>query len=246
VTVRLKLLLATLCAVSGLYLIGSVLFSSEPEVVVPYRQAVENLPVLDLSDVAKNSPDKKNPIIGLFRKDTRIDDKLHFDCTAFVISDKYAMTAAHCLKDYQEPDWMTDDEFTVKDIDFKDGGIRAHAAIINALADVGLITGDFSKFNKLMLNEGPGGFYGTMGPYHACGFPWGSNPGACLPYQPQRTFFYGVAGSGSLFPGMSGGPVIDLTTGKVVAINKSVGDGATVVTPTIGLWGALEIEPKRP
>jgi Trypsin-like peptidase domain len=244
-SVRFKLLLAALCTVSGFYLIGSVLFSGA-ESFTPYRQAIENLPVLDLSDSAKNSKDKKDPIIALLRKDSRLGDKVYFDCTAFVISDKYAMTAAHCLKDEQDEDVMTGAEIIVKDVNFKDDGIRAKAAVFNSLDDVGLITGDFSKFNKLILNEGPGGFYGAIGPYRACGFPWGANPGACLPFTPQRTYFYHVAGTGALFPGMSGGPVLDLTTGKVVAINASVGDGIVVVIPTIGIWGALEIEPKRP
>lgn len=239
----LKITLALTCAIVGIVMIGcaTVEIISGP---IPQYQAMEGgLPGFNMNDADSNSKEKREPLIAMYRPDP-ISGKITFYCTGFVISDKLALTAGHCLKDKQDQR-LTKDDIQIKDVVQNDVGI-ARAGAINTRADMGVVVGDFSSFNKLKLSLSPGGFYFARGPYMACGFPWGAFPGVCLPFQPVSNYLFQIKGTGELYPGMSGGPVIDQYTGLVVAINTAVTDGFVIVAPTVGILGALELEVKMP
>jgi hypothetical protein len=219
--------------------IMAIIEGPEPE----QYQAIKDLPQFVASDIDQNNPSKEEAVIALFRMHGKGSHaKLEFHCTAFVISDKLAVTAAHCLVNEEDYN-MTKDDITIKNADLKDTKVIAHAAAINVRADMGVITGDFSNFNKMKMRED--GLLGSGGPFLTCGFPWGAKP-MCSVFQPESNFYTEVQGKGNIYPGMSGGPVVDLSCGMVVGINTEAIDGHVVVAPTNGIFGALEITTKSP
>ena len=50
-----------------------------------------------------------------------------------------------------------------------------------------------------------------------------------------------MKGTGNLYPGMSGGPVIDQTTGKIIGVNHAVDSENILVSDTIELFDNLEV-----
>jgi Trypsin len=208
-------------------------------------QSIKNLPSYNLSDINDNSPDKYDAMVGLFRPMKKMGNKQHFFCTATVISDRLALTAAHCLID--EDDFMIKDPIIVKLSDntnknFRETGVVARSGAINIRADLGIIVGNFKNFNKIRINLHPGGFFNVRGPFIACGFAWGSNPGLCIPFIPKDNYEFKEGGIGRLYPGMSGGPVIDVASGHLVGVNVQVMNSGVAVVPTVGLIGALELD----
>lgn len=160
-------------------------------------------------------------------------------CTAFVIDGMYALTAAHCLvKDGK----MLKESFKVLDSVSKDTKILAQAAAVDINSDLGVVRGDFKDFSALDIN--PYGFE-LMDPesvFISCGFPRLSKYVLCTLAIPQANYYDRIRAVGILFPGQSGGPVINLRTNKVVAINSAIGDGYTVLIPLSGVLSALGIE----
>jgi hypothetical protein len=188
-----------------------------------------NMPLFDMSDFDTNLLTQKMGILGLYREE-------EFHCTAVVISHTLALTAAHCLVDSEY--FMLKKPFVVKDKDFAVSG-TANPVAVNTQADLGLVSGDFSTFRKFKLNLK--GFLGSAGPYVTCGFPWGDE-GICTPFAPAANYYAEVMGKGTIFPGMSGGPVIDVSTEEVVGINTEVNEGFIVVTPLTGVLAALHMK----
>jgi hypothetical protein len=54
---------------------------------------------------------------------------------------------------------------------------------------------------------------------------------------------FSIAGRGFLIPGMSGGPVIDVKHGTVLAVNSAATNGFVLVAPVMGILGSFGIEP---
>ncbi len=201
-------------------------------------QKIKNLPAYNMSDILKNSPDKKDPIIALYEK---YDGEQHFACTAFVISDKLALTAGHCIVTDEE--FLSKDEIEIRDIKLQTTKIKATPGAVNTRADLGIIVGDFSGFNKFSLALNPGGVLSAIGPIMTCGFAWGSFPVLCVPFKVVNNAGFEERGIGRLYPGMSGGPVIDLGADNIIGINTGVEqNGGVVFSPTVGLIGALELQ----
>lgn len=163
-------------------------------------------------------------------------------CTAFVIDDNYAMTAAHCLRsdNFFEGLDKTSKFSAITEM----GEIQLEAAAINNRIDVGLYKGDFRNFKKLIPDfasfeiENPKDFF------VACGYPYSQRVLTCTHFVPAYNIEFYIAGSGMLIPGMSGGPVINLRTGAVIAVNSAAGNGAFMVSPVLGSLGAFGIEPE--
>ncbi len=76
----------------------------------------------------------------------------------------------------------------------------------------------------------------------ACGFPW-SGELFCSNFTHRHQFAFGIAGQGYLYPGMSGGPVIDTDTLQVIGVNSAVINGSILVSPIIEIFRALNIKP---
>lgn len=172
-----------------------------------------------------------------------------FFCSATVISDRYALTAAHCLVSASQPSdlkfgtSLRKDKFIIKDKTGTDTGIKATVAGVKISQDVGLVIGDFRKFKKNNVDFKPSGLLSHNGPFYTCGFPGGDGY-ICIPFKPQGSVSFLIVGTGYLYKGMSGGPVIDTETNEIVAVNSRVLGSGVAVSPLVGLLPGLGIEVK--
>lgn len=184
--------------------------------------------------------DRKPALIRLHV--TTPGEKRRFFCSAFVISNKYAITAAHCLVD--EDNILKDEQIEVRDLNNKETGVFAKPGGINIAADLGVILGDFSGFNKLPVATTPVEAMAIASPgVITCGFPRGDSD-LCTQFffrHASEGYFFG---RGFITNGMSGGPVIATAIGKVVAVNSAMGSRGVYMAPIIGLFSSLEIEIK--
>jgi hypothetical protein len=183
---------------------------------------------------------KLSPIIRMHMKE---EGRYQFICSAFVVSDSYAITAGHCI--VNESFFMKKDDVHIFDIKGNDAKMTAFPAAVNLRVDYGLLKGDFRKFNKILLDNPPmTGFIYKAGPFASFGFPWG---GALMitPLQvmPNINKAFEIQVLGPIYPGMSGGPVIDVTTGIAVGINHAVdGQAGSLIAPLVNFFDALEID----
>lgn len=234
--------IALVTIVSIVHMTNGILDQIDEPIFGGQRQSIEKLPPFIASDFDRQAPEMeamRNPIIGLYREDHNNNDKMQFHCSAFVISNLYAVTASHCVVDAYG--FMTKDSIHIYDADLKDTGLIAVAASMDRRADLAVIMGNFAGFHKLKMDHVTG-LMRLPGPFATCGFPWGSTPPLCNLFKPMGPFYEHVKGMGFLLPGMSGGPVIDMNSGMVGAINMALGDGFVIVAPVTGIFGALEIE----
>lgn len=186
-------------------------------------------------------------------------------CTVFIISPKYALSAAHCIGTFD----------TIKAKFFKlsvkakvigvSGNIQSHPIPVKIIAfnhpkDVALIEGDFSNFTSLNVD-----FSGKNMPsysenvnkvtYFVCGFAYGiSYTCVSANYIGNVIFDMIFKINSGVYPGMSGGPllkvyseelilpngfVITMPRITVVGITQATNGGIAVFGPTIGLQGIL-------
>lgn len=183
---------------------------------------------------------KTNAIVRLMFKDD--DDKDQFTCTAFVVSDTYALTAAHCIVD--KAYFLRRDKIKIFDIANKDTKIVASPAAVNIRVDYGIVMGDFRKFNKILLDDSLEGFLGKSGPFASFGYPWGGDMMvAPLRLMPHLSKVFNMQVVGPIYPGMSGGPVLDLATGVAIGINHAVDESAgSLITPIVNFFDALDMK----
>lgn len=156
-----------------------------------------------------------------------------FICTGVVIDEHYALTAAHCIRDVEELEvWSNTNE---------DIGLVADVAAYNLYQDVALLyspEGSFRSFAQV-----PADFDGSKRDLRfiiACGYPAGQKTAFCGPITNIEPLIFQIAGKGLLYPGMSGGPVIDLAAGRIMGVNSASGPGFVVIGPVYGLaaeWG---------
>lgn len=227
--------LAFILALTAISMLSEGLGSITGRNTYQQHQNLDKLPKLNMHDVDAPAPNGPASMIALFVKNDK--DVETFQCTAFVISNKYAITAAHCLFD-ENLKLKTTDIF-IYDLNLKRTKIVARAASIDIRADMGAILGDFSSFKKVRISTN--GFLDTNGPFLTCGFPWGDKQ-LCSLFVPKANYYAMIQGSGNIYPGMSGGPVVDVSKGLVVGINVQVLDGRIAVVPLNGLFGALHLE----
>ena len=150
-------------------------------------------------------------------------------CSAFVISNKLAFTAKHCLAN--EWGFLYLGQFSVYGRIM--GADKANLTTITAkvhsysrMFDTALIEGDFKRFTKFnvdVTNE-------RLLMYRdkqlvACGYALGQDYARCFTYRMQGRIINMYQGKGYGIWGMSGGPVFDPDTGHVVGVMSAMGEG---------------------
>lgn len=180
-----------------------------------------------------------------------------FFCTGFIVSNKYMITAGHCL---ESPDGSG---LSSKEIEIyveeknengsftpKSTGVIVKAAGINRRGDTGLVIGDFTSFKKVKFSPFPSDILqiiklnieATGGQMISIGFPYGDAPLAS-PVKFIGTSGFQFRGVAFLYPGASGGPLIDPITGYAIGVNSSVGyDGGSNFASLIGFLESLNVK----
>lgn len=168
-----------------------------------------------------------------------------FFCSGTVISDDYILTAAHCLMKGVYFPSMTTEDINVVSMTLPNSApvtVVAKANSLNQRADYALVRGDFRAFQKAKILHTPDMFGKLVGPGVVCGFPWGSTDICYSINSGLATWHEHLAASGRMYPGMSGGPVLDVGSRAIFAINTGIAEGAIILSPLIGLFETLEIE----
>lgn len=169
----------------------------------------------------------------------------HFICSGTVISKKVIITAAHCLG---SPPIITP-MFEVRSVDEKPRGIVAFVAGANPSSDLAVLHGDFQDFDTMSLTvrakEIVRSFQGATPHLIVCGYPHGGDL-ACFPLLRPKQYMFQYEGTSNIYPGMSGGPVIDQDNNSVVAVSTGVMEDArgentlVLVSPTIEIFHDTE------
>lgn len=170
----------------------------------------------------------------------RLHDKStgRFFCSGLVVSSTVIITAAHCVVG------RPGDVATVSVQATKDSTIGVDATVLayNERADLATLKGDFRVFSSRAIETDPtriNDIAFSNKKIVACGFAWGGDL-VCSPVIARARCFFSICGQGFLYPGMSGGPVIDLETGKAIALNTAVSQDSVVLSPYVNIFDILK------
>lgn len=164
-------------------------------------------------------------------------------CSAVVIDDRYALTAAHCVtKSLNRID--VDKTFYVFDEDGRATLISAKPVALQLSRDVALLMGNFVDFAYAKVD-----FMG-LDPLEvddqliSCGFPSAQELVYCVKWRLKGAYdFRHVAQGVVIQRGCSGGPVFN-KFGNVIGVNSAVFGEDFLIGPVVGVFHDFGIEPR--
>lgn len=181
-------------------------------------------------------------------------------CTGFVISNNYMISAAHCFVD-QKTSKLNDKQYGARARSIEDANIVMTVFVdvvgVHVNADYALLKGDFTELSKLKVNvSGSVMQQWTQRsllpgmppiPVFAIGYPYGTTVAMAYAQSDCRNVydFIECGLSQGLFPGCSGGPVIDPLSGEVIGINYAMGANTKFFKHLIGFFEAFNIKVVR-
>lgn len=184
--------------------------------------------LLGCTTLLEKSPVAYDAIIQLHNAEGR------FYCSATVVSAKYAVTAAHCITEGTP--------IKIGDSTGAETGVTALPIRASGQMDYAVITGDFSRFNsitpELDTNNIINSFYN--GDTESCGYPMGGSL-TCLSIKDAHQYAFYFSANGTLYPGMSGGPVIDRKTKRIIGVNSAVYENGVLLAPIVNLLFGLNL-----
>lgn len=152
---------------------------------------------------------------------TQVQGVNYTTCSAVVISQNLAFSAAHCFDMPPVPQYISDEN--EKHI------VPVQVYFLNAYRDLVLITGDFSKFKKMQVAQTPVEINQKL---LSCGFPYNGKK-VCSKLEVLAPYKDLVSFKGFMYSGMSGGPIYDVETQTVFAINHGLQIGFVVGSPVV-------------
>lgn len=155
-------------------------------------------------------------------------------CSGVVISNIYALTAAHCA--VNSFNLLNRDSISIADIN-DTVLIKAKFIAVSVDKDVALIKGDFRDFKsaKVTFDKMPT----NREALGSCGMPSNGEPVCTLVKYDGNFMLRYRATDGNIFPGMSGGPVFNEDM-EVIAVNSAIAEDFVILSSLIGLrqeWG---------
>lgn len=161
-----------------------------------------------------------------------------FFCSGVVVEEHRVLTAAHCVIDIPPGD-----KVSVRDLNGHVMGVLATVEGLSERADYAVLRGNFSKFYHMVAETSPLGILNNISNNKrkiiACGFPW-SGDLFCTPVTDRIQMNFSIAAQGFLYPGMSGGPVIDVATGHVIGVNSAVNGPMIILAPIIEIYRNIQ------
>lgn len=163
-------------------------------------------------------------------------------CSGVVIAQNYILTAGHCVFG------LLGKELTVNPASNIQVSVKAKGAAYNMRQDYGVVTGDFSRFAKSPIDPiQPGLFRARPDGIVGVGFAGGASRYTVTSLMPVAYYMFSLIATGQVYPGMSGGPVVNIDTGEVIGVlsaTHDMGNGTfgTEISTLIGLYGSLGIE----
>lgn len=183
---------------------------------------------------ADAAPERNKRIVRLHTIDGR------FFCSGSIINKEIILTAAHCIMEWGMfgPAGISKEPIAVYS---SDGGLLGvgRALKANYRGDTGVIVLDvaYHKLAPLDYETDPQAIINSFANHKhiLCGYPWGGGL-LCVPIKHLEKYVFQWQGESHAWPGMSGGPVFDLDTGKIVATVSAGTEKTVIVSPLINLW----------
>lgn len=173
---------------------------------------------------------KLNAIVRLHNKDGK------FFCSGSVVSDALVVTAAHCLS------WIPDgEEIEIRGANAQPLGIRTKVWKFNERQDLGIVMADVKQFDKMAIEVRPEAIVSSFDRSQdlmLCGYPNGGQL-YCTKFVHTQNLLTQKSGKSNAWPGMSGGPLIDMERGVIIATLYGYNAdklNEIVVNPTVELW----------
>lgn len=164
-----------------------------------------------------------------------------FNCSGVVVSDKYVLTAAHCVDSLNQMIAVS----TAKDVYIGSGEVVG----IFDKQDVALIQIDIdNKIRPAKVDfTGKVCATGLPTPVIYCGFPQGQLEQLCSVGVIEGNSLFMRTGQGIIYEGMSGGPVATPDPNEkekwiVCGVNSAVTLNGTLVGPVVGLPKVFNLE----
>jgi S1-C subfamily serine protease len=188
-------------------------------------------PTFHILDAKIGNPKLEMPVVRLTTPEGR------FYCSGTVISHKYILTAAHCVVNAYESGEL----INIQTYERKNVGVLARIAGFSQQMDYALITGDFSMFNAAPVEYRPqevlNRFFASE--LFACGFPMGGEL-FCTKHRALSSVVFWIATDGLLYPGMSGGPVVD-AEGVIIGVNSARDGQYAIISPLIEVFAGCGV-----
>lgn len=167
-----------------------------------------------------------------------------FFCTGTIINNTQLLTAAHCVAQQVFFTLLVKKEIDVYVVGLPPKKIKVKLQSVDVSTDLAILEGNFKDLPKIKMEKNDRRLLEIWSSPKkqviACGYPYGGGL-ICVPVTNRASYFFAWKATGFLYPGMSGGPVIDLETGKVIASNTGVLVGSIILAPVIGIEQILQI-----
>lgn len=155
-------------------------------------------------------------------------------CSGTVINATHILTAAHCMV-------ATEFDVEAPTIEIRTNnneplGLTAQILSLDTQSDLAVLYGDFHVLSEKKVVTGAEEINKAVREHEIviCGYPHDGRF-TCSTVKQIKNYFFMLSGVGFAYPGMSGGPIIDTSTGKVLGVVTAVQENLVLLSPAIEL-----------